>query len=374
MRRVFVVGLLLVHVWCVAQIALPPKNALRQLRLSPDGRYVLAQDAHAIYLLTVRPLAVMFVIHAEGASTAHFTPDSQQVVFVSSMPANAQPAPGALRVRSGMHVERWTIASRTYLDSPEIHGLTCATEELSPDGRTLARDDSLGTLRIVDTDSAQVVFERKQFVKLIQAYSHFPDGSIDAPTGQLFGDLGFAIVDFSPDSRFLIAHPSGGEGKPIAYDVLARRIVDLKGRLREIASGGCFLAPHRLLVVPAFRNKHGVTPAEVLAFPSSQLLSRLKIPSGRLFPSSDPDFVLIRPFGRGALLSPNARRTAAAELSTGRVIISNTPALDVFGQYFVAEPYPGVVGLYKRGKGLQATVPLHQQDRLWQTEAQREVK
>jgi hypothetical protein len=48
------------------------------------------------------------------------------------------------------------------------------------------------------------------------------------------------------------------------------------------------------------------------------------------------------------------------ELSSGEVIISETPALDVLGRYYVAEPSPGTVGLYERGKGLQATVALHE--------------
>jgi hypothetical protein len=378
-RRALRVGLLLVQVWCVAQVAPPPKNGLRQLRLSPDGRYVLAQDAHAITLLTVRPLAVLFPIHAEGASAAHFTPDSQQVLFVSSMPANARPTPGILRVRSGPRVERWTITSRTYAQSPEIRGLTCATEELSPDGRTLACDDPSGTLRIIDVASGEVIFEKKDFVKLVQFYSHNWDGSIDAPTGRPVGDLGLAIIDFSPDSRFLIAHPYGGEGKVVAWDIGGRIPVAVPAKLRGIGrSKEVFLPPHYLLLPePGYKGKHGVVTAELVAFPSREVLTKYKVPVGLLFPAADPDFVLVHRFGRGRgplLLDPNAGRTAAAELNTGQVIISDTPALDVFGQYYVAEPSPGVVGLYVRGKGLQATVSLYKQDRLWQTEAQRDVK
>ena len=38
---------------------------------------------------------------------------------------------------------------------------------------------------------------------------------------------------------------------------------------------------------------------------------------------------------------------------------SDTPAIDVLGRYYVTEASPGVVGLYERGKGLQATLALH---------------
>ncbi len=46
------------------------------------------------------------------------------------------------------------------------------------------------------------------------------------------------------------------------------------------------------------------------------------------------------------------------EFATGQVIISETPALDVFGNHYVAEVRNGEVGLYERGKGLQASVRL----------------
>jgi len=105
--------------------------------------------------------------------------------------------------------------------------------------------------------------------------------------------------------------------------------------------------------------KRGVVTAKLVGFPSKQILSRFKIPEGPLRRAADPNFVLIHPFGRGAGWHPNVGRAAAAELRTGRTIISDTLALDVFGRYYVAEPSAGTVGLYQRGKGLLVTVALH---------------
>ena len=45
---------------------------------------MLAQDVSEITILTVQPLAILFRIPAEQAEIAQFTPNSQQVVFVSS--------------------------------------------------------------------------------------------------------------------------------------------------------------------------------------------------------------------------------------------------------------------------------------------------
>jgi hypothetical protein len=117
-------------------------ESLRQLRFSPDGRYILAQDSSGIAVLPVSPLAVLFRIPAKLAGDAQFTPDSQQFIFVSSLArADRQPAADGgrtLLVRSPPHVERWNIADGTRVEWTEIKGLNCATEQLSPDGRILA--------------------------------------------------------------------------------------------------------------------------------------------------------------------------------------------------------------------------------------------
>jgi hypothetical protein len=39
-------------------------------------------------------------------------------------------------------------------------------------------------------------------------------------------------------------------------------------------------------------------------------------------------------------------------------MVSDTPALDVFGSHYVAERLNGELGLYEVGKGIQATVKL----------------
>jgi hypothetical protein len=352
---------LLALVCILAQGATPaPNGALRQLRFSPDGRYILAQDFSEIAVLTARPLAVLFRIPAGEGSAAQFTPDSLQVVFVDS--GTRADTEAVLRARAWPRVERWRVADQTHVESPAIRGSACVTLELSPDGGTLACTDAQGTLRILDIASGEPMFQKSQFVRLIPLYNYLPDGSADLPSGNFLGDLGQSSIDFSPDGRFLVAKPSGGEGKAIAWDLRERRTVDLTGRLRTIGSKFCaFIAPHRLLISPSgFQPKSGVVTAELVAFPSPEILSKFKVPDGPLFRAADPRFVLIRPFGRGFFWNPGAKRAAAAELATGAAIVSDSAALDVFGGYYAAEPSAGVVGLYERGKGLQASVAVHE--------------
>src|SRR5258708_6563245 len=125
-----------------------PNHHLRQLRFSPDGRYVLAQDDSSITILTVKPLAVLFRVTAEKARSAGFTPDSQDVVFVSS----------------AQHVERWHVANNTRIGDTEVTLPPCKTAALSLDGRAMACVDSEGTVGLVDLVSNEVRLWKKKLV------------------------------------------------------------------------------------------------------------------------------------------------------------------------------------------------------------------
>jgi len=118
-----------------------------------------------------------------------------------------------------------------------------------------------------------------------------------------------------------------------------------------------FVAPDRLLESSGRGYKHHLVSAKLVTFPSGKSLLKPKIPIGGLFRAADPNFVLVGPFGGYTRNTPDAR-AAAVELATGEAIVSDTPVLDVFGRYYVAEPRNGEVGLYERGKGLQATITI----------------
>ena len=114
-----------------------------------------------------------------------------------------------------------------------------------------------------------------------------------------------------------------------------------------------FITPDRVLTSASFQQKHGVVTAELVEFPSGKVVSKPKIPPYSIFPAADPGFVIVRPFDRSL-----QHAAAAANLTTGQVIISVYAALDAFGHFYVAEPDLGEVGLYEIGKGLQAKITL----------------
>jgi len=315
-----------------------PKNCrFRQLRFSPDGKYILVQHASGIAVLTVQPLSVLFSRDAENVSQAGFTPDSEQVWFVSR-PSHVV-APQISFAGSSAYVERWNIAGGTRIDKKETRLRKCESSGLSPDSLFLACVDSSGTLRVLDVDSGQTIFERKKISSV--------------------GDRGAADLNFSPDSRYLAAVPIHAYGSPLAFDLRAKEEVKLAGRLKRLETGFhiAFIAPDQVMISSVWMGSTTVHAA-LVEFPSGKVLSKPRLPPGQLFRASDPAFVLVRPFRWSVPDSEPVPRSSAVEFRTGQVIMSDTEALDVFGNHFIIELPDGKLGLCERGKGVQATVAI----------------
>jgi hypothetical protein len=133
-------------------------------------------------------LAILFRIPAQDATTAQFTPDSRHVVFISSA-IRVDPQRIAL-AKSAAHLERWSVADQTRVESVTLPMLVCGTEELSPDGALLACLDLKSTLRFVDVASGQTILEKKRFAWLPLSVPRLPPG--------ISGMLGSVSIDFRP--------------------------------------------------------------------------------------------------------------------------------------------------------------------------------
>ncbi len=360
----------------------PPGDAIRKLRFSPDGRYILAQDASEITLLTVTPLAVLFRIPVEYATHAQFTPDSQQVMFLRG--GTRVNAAQIKLANSGPRLEYWNIAGRARLGGHELPSHACETEQLSQDGRILACDDLFGTLWLIDTVSGSTILQKDGFGKHDVGWN-----GAEIPESVIVPAVAESVrIAFSPDTRYVIAAvqehfisapqldldltpKEWWSGKAVVWDLRLGKPIELKAHLNILADNAVthvsdqrpdrrrfftFVAPDRLLVSDQLNAQKGHVTALLLELPSGRLLSQPVLPAGALFPATDPSFVIIRATGHDRIDHP--QRTIAAELHTQEVIVSETPALDVLGRYYVAEPRRGWVGLYE-GKGLQATLELH---------------
>ena len=153
----------------------PMSPALENVRVSPDGRYVLAQDAWQIHVYGREPLGLLFSIDALDAEMAQFTPDSQDVVFYYR----------------GLRFEDWSIARRQIngaLDFSDYYG--CLQASLSPDGFTFAcfsRNYDMGWLKLTDLHTGRLIYQDMNFYRPQlgpQAYERGDAGGDGAAAGR----------------------------------------------------------------------------------------------------------------------------------------------------------------------------------------------
>jgi WD40 repeat protein len=177
---------------------------LSQLRFSPDGRYVLAQDRAVIALLMVHPFGILFRLPAEHATRGQFTPDSKEIVLmtsITSVGSNIALSPGVA------HVERWRIADHIRVGFTELPSHNCETIELSPDGRVVVCVGFDGDLRLVDVASSKVLFEKRHFGKEYdQFYTYsFPGRAARPPRRGEYSNIAgrpFCCLQFEPVWRY----------------------------------------------------------------------------------------------------------------------------------------------------------------------------
>jgi len=173
----------LIALFLSLSFAAAAKGSLRELRFSPDGRYVIAQDDKTITVLTLKPFSVLFRIPAEKATIADFTPDSRQVLFVSSL--SASPA----------RVERWSVADGVRGGSTEISLPDCGTVGLSPDGSFLACAGVDGLFRLFEVSSGTTLVQKKYFGETVLTDHDYRDcrhcPTVDVPVD---GRVGSALI------------------------------------------------------------------------------------------------------------------------------------------------------------------------------------
>jgi WD40 repeat protein len=201
----------------------PMSPALENVRLSPDAKFLLAQDELKIHVLSRSPLKLLFSIDALGAQMAQFTPDSADVVFYYA----------------GLRFEDWKIATGQRVrvqDFADYAG--CLQSSLSPDGHTfacfsrnfdrrlrLSGRGSYGWLKLSDLRTGKMLYENTDF--------YIPNFSAQAPSAawRAISEPRQASVAWSQDGRYFLA--SSGTAA-VGFDLKAGKTVSLGNALSHL--------------------------------------------------------------------------------------------------------------------------------------------
>ena len=303
---------------------------LDYVRISPDGRYALAQDDSNIFVLTRSPLKSLFRIDAADASAAQFSPDSRSIVF--------QIAP----IDSSPRVERWDIGSQKRTDIHEIYVKErCLATALSPDGSVLGcltflAAESRFDYDLFDTVSGNSFWHKKGWLDLLAVNNAFSFSALNEMSFSLRHESASAFLSqitrarFSPDGHYFLAH---SPSNTLAMNMINRSEISVGGGVRDLLNGDfTFLANDQLVGYSTFKEK-----TAVVHFPDGTPIYK-DLPIGNLHFSkvARGNYVLLHP------LKDNQVGVFDLEQRTIRVMTRHN-AIDVWQDQFISEGSSGDV-------------------------------
>jgi hypothetical protein len=294
-------------------ISLEPglRQPLRQVRFSPDGKYLLAQDGSYIHVLSRAPLKLKFSIDASGAQPAHFSPDSAHVVFYFG----------------SMRVEMWSVETgkrESFHELVDYEG--CVQTSLSPDGRTLvclSKDSGSVWLKLRDVETGKVFYENKSFYLPFQYF-------LPAMVVRGEGGIRVASVHYTQDGRTMLIVAGS---KAMAYDLVERKPIALGGGLTTMVEGrAVFVDSGKLVYECDLDFKPGTSKDTFkiceVTFPDGMPINNFPIGYQWLEPVTKGANVLIGPFKNFAsvLIDPATGKASAGFKSDSADIYEHTVA------------------------------------------------
>jgi len=299
-------------------LARPLRPDITNLRFSPNGKYVLAQDEGGIHVLTREPFSVLFYIPAIDAHSASFTPDSASVVFHNR----------------SLRVEGWSVVEQ---QRTSVHELTvlhpCFQSALSPDGSTLGCLNSEFELSLIDVQTGSILASKKSFTQMNPMTSCTV--AISLASG---GDPRLVEMKFSPDGHYFVA---GAYGTHFAWDLSAHRELSLPGSIKDVVRASfAFLGPDRIIGIEVSSPKKSL----ILRFPSGERLQQVGLGTGiQLTSATHGDYIFVGPLKDEPM--------GLLDLKSGKMPIAfKRPAADVYDATMVTEKVSGELALHDLDK------------------------
>jgi WD40 repeat protein len=242
----------------------PLRQSPWRIRFSPDGRYLLTQDAGSVAIVDRVARKTLFMIDAPDANSAQFTPDSKGVVFDDD----------------DLRVEHWDIAAQKRVSVKEVVVFDgCNQTALTPDGKTLAclkvtfgDSEVRYGLKLIDVDSGDAFFDKKNFREIGSMGLSYV-GILDLATRMENGDP-IVVMLPSPDAHYILI--SNGL-QVYAWDLQTRQPYSMGGKLHGLLqSKMTFVGNDRLFVMGDWKNqtmRHG----RLYSFPDGKLIKDMDI-------------------------------------------------------------------------------------------------
>lgn len=306
------------------QLSSPLESDISNVKFSPDGNYLLAQDDFNVYVLTRDPFHYLFRIPVEDVEPAEFTPDSKSIVIWTR----------------GLHIEKWSIALEERTDVHEVVvPRPCIQSAVSPDGNDIAcaqidpANDIQIDVSILDVHSGSPLLEKKNFYTLgIRDLFSLLFLTANEKRSNLLH------MEFSPDAHYFAV---SRYETVLAWDLRNHSPVKLSGDIKDIMSGGfVFEGPDQIMGI----NENNPKKSGLGMFPDGPMGLHIAMGGLSLTAPAHGDAVIVRPAGDYAV--------GVVDTKTGKgQVASKMPALDVYDDVY-ARPQPdGSLGIFALSTG-----------------------
>ncbi|HWQ03387.1 MAG TPA: M48 family metalloprotease [Candidatus Nitrosotenuis sp.] len=299
------------------------RGYISHLKFSRDGKYVLAQDAGSIFVLSREPFEVLFRVDALDAFPAQFSPDSHSIVFYTNT----------------FRVEVWNIADerRTSLQEMTVHA-SCIQARLSPDGEHLACYETNYSLTMFEVATGKRMFQKKEFyLPSIFDYLNILLVNWDSPEADT-SPYEFLRMEFSPDGRYFLA--GHDRDNYFAYDFTIGTTMKLPDSIRKVVRRSfMFMEGDRIVGVNPLKTEESA----VMTFPQGEVQKTFNPGAGRVTPATRGNYLLVRPIAKYPV--------GILDLDAQKISMANRQAaFDLYDKFYVSERTDGVLFLFHADK------------------------
>ncbi|MBK7932425.1 MAG: M48 family metalloprotease [Acidobacteria bacterium] len=327
----------------------PLRSEIEHLKFSGNGRYILAQDASTITVLTREPLKAVFQVPALDARPAWFSADSSEIVVVSE----------------SLHVQKWNIAANKLTSEYEVSIPDPFWQsEVSPNGDQIAVYHYSGDVAIYELKTGDELFRDKKFFvpqDFIMGMMYF----MRAINGG--GELPVLSLNFSPDAKYLLVSrdlsPGYEDGfvefsgspfgstmrgasilglqsdKFLGVDIAARKAFPVGDNIKKLVRIGFgFMGTDRIVG----RADADIKKSGIFSFPDGKRLEQFDLGGTSFSQSTAGDHIVVRPV--------NGAAVGVFDLKQKKYVFAGKKkALDVSGNSVVAERKNGELAIYTVG-------------------------
>ncbi len=293
----------------------PLRSDLRNLRFSPDGKYLVAQDENSIYVLTASPVTNLFRVDTPDTHEPQFTPDSRAIVFYDKE----------------LRVQKWDVDGKRIFVCELALSTRCIETRLSHSGEVLACLDQQLQPKLIDVNTSSVIYTGKKLHEATQIESlvHFLAAAGEGEPVDLFA------MRFSPDDHYFLA---GHENSAFAYDLKRNAEIEISKNVRDLTSNSfTFLSSDEIAGYAFLNGKYAIHRAR---FPAGEVVDSLPWSYvARLEAAEKGDYLLLLQTGDPAVrvLKWNSMKIP---------LMYKKPGFAIYGDIFAGETAGGEIGIY----------------------------